>query len=66
MNKYKYFTWSQAFKECDLSHRKHDLTMKITNELFPREDGKTWENWIGLDENSRNKVYDALTVSSLY
>jgi hypothetical protein len=59
-------TWSQAFKECNDRHREHLLRMKITNELFPREDGKTWENWIGLDENSRNKVYEALTVSSLY
>ena len=59
-------SWDQAFKECNDSHRKHELTMKITNELFPLQNGKLRENFIGLDENSRNKVYEALTVSSLY
>ena len=53
-------TWSQAFKECNDSHRKYQLTMKITNELFPREDGELWENWYGLSEDKRERVYTAL------
>ncbi len=49
-------TWSQAFKECNESHRKHELTMKITNELFPLQNGKLRVSSVGLDEESRNKV----------
>ena len=54
-----------AFKECNDSRRKHELTMKITNELFPKADGTPWVNWVGLSYDSRCEVYDALTVSSL-
>ena len=53
-------TWSQAFKECNDSHNKHDLTMKITNELFPRVNGEVWKNWIGLSEDKRELVYTVL------
>ena len=64
MNKYNN-NMDHAFKECNDSRRKHELTMKITNELFPKADGTPWVNWVGLSYDSRNEVYDALTVSSL-
>jgi hypothetical protein len=34
----------------------YENTMRITNELFPLENGELRENWVGLDEESRNKV----------
>ena len=53
-------SWDQAFKECADSMNKHDLTMKITNELFPRVNGEVWKNWIGLSEDKRELVYTVL------
>ena len=55
----KYITWDQAFRECNESHAKHKREMAMTNELFPRKDGKLWENWIGLSQDKRDQVYDA-------
>jgi hypothetical protein len=37
--------------------KKHAYEMKVTNELFPREDGELWVNWIGLSQENRDKVY---------
>ena len=31
--------------------------MAMTNQLFPREDGTQWENWIGLSKECRDEVY---------
>ena len=53
-------SWEQAFAECNASSAKHERKMKLTNELFPKEDGTLWVNWIGLSENDRNVVYEAL------
>lgn len=53
-------SWDQAFKECADSMNKHDLTMKITNELFPRVNGEVWKNWIGLSKDKRELVYTVL------
>jgi len=52
-------SWDQAFEECADSMNRHELTMKITNELFPRED-EEWVNWIGLEEFKRDQVYTRL------
>ena len=53
-------SWDRAFQECADSINRHELTMKITNELFPREDGEMWVNWIGLSKNDRDSVYTEL------
>jgi len=53
-------TWEQAFEECATHIREHDLTMKITNELFPRVNGEVWKNWIGLSKDKRELVYTVL------
>jgi len=58
MNK-SHQTWAQAFQECNESALKHEYEMATTNALFPRKDGKPWENWIGLSEYKRDQVYDA-------
>lgn len=52
-------SWAQAFQECADSSMKHEREMATTNELFPRKDGKLWENWIGLSEDKRTQVYEA-------
>ncbi len=54
-------SWEQAFKECNDSHVRHALEMSVTNELFPREDGEQWSNWIGLDKESRDLVYKVIS-----
>jgi len=53
-------SWERAFQECADSINKHELTMKITNELFPKRNGEQWENWIGLDKSKRDQVYTEL------
>ena len=53
-------SWEQAFQECADSINRHELTMKITNELFPLDSGELWVNWIGLDRNCREQVYTKL------
>jgi len=53
----KYKTWEQAFQEVNDSRSKHEYEMAMTNQLFPREDGKQWENWIGLSQECRDEVY---------
>ena len=53
-------SWERAFQECADSINKHELTMKITNELFPLDNGDKWENWIGLEKSKRNQVYTKL------
>jgi len=53
-------SWDRAFQECADSINRHELTMKITNELFPKENGELWVNWIGLDKAQREQVYDKL------
>ena len=53
-------SWERAFQECADSINKHELTMKITNELFPLDNGEQWENWIGLDKSKRDQVYTKL------
>ena len=54
----KYKTWKQAFQEANDHRSKHEYEMAITNQLFPREDGKQWVNWIGLSQECRDEVYD--------
>jgi hypothetical protein len=54
--KYILPSWGKAFEECNLQHMAYENTMRITNELFPLENGELRENWVGLDEESRNKV----------
>jgi len=53
----KYITWAESFAEVNKMAKKHAYEMKITNELFPREDGELWVNWIGLSQENRDKVY---------
>jgi hypothetical protein len=53
----RYITWDQAFKDINASIEKHEFEMAMTNKLFPREDGKQWENWIGLSQECRDEVY---------
>jgi hypothetical protein len=53
-------SWERAFQECADSINKHELTMKITNELFPLDNGEQWENWIGLEKSKRDQVYTKL------
>jgi len=53
-------SWERAFQECADSINKHELTMKITNELFPKSNGEQWENWIGLERSKRDQVYTKL------
>jgi len=53
-------SWDRAFQEVADSINKHELTMKITNELFPKENGELWENWIGLEKSKREQVYTGL------
>ena len=50
-----YKTWDQAFKEVHDSITKHEYEMAMTNQLFPREDGTQWENWIGLSKINNMK-----------
>jgi len=57
MSKISNMTWDQAFNEYNREAQRHTLTIKITNELFPREDGEEWINWIGLSEPKRAKVW---------
>ena len=64
MNKYN-ITWDQAFKECTAHRKAYENRMELTNKLFPKADGTPWVNWVGLSYDSRNEVYEALTVSSL-
>ena len=52
-------SWDRAFQECADEINRHELTMKITNDLFPKEDGD-WENWIGLEKFQREQVYTRL------
>ena len=54
-------SWEQAFDECNARHARHALEMSVTNELFPREDGEQWSNWIGLDKESRDLVYKVIS-----
>ena len=53
-------SWDQAFQECADSINRHELTMKITNDLFPKDNGEQWENWIGLAKDQREEVYTKL------
>jgi hypothetical protein len=53
----KYKTWNQSFKEFNDGVSKHEYEMAMTNQLFPKEDGTKWENWIGLSKKCRDEVY---------
>ena len=53
-------SWAKAFKNVADYQNNHDLTMKITNELFPLEDGKLWTDWVCLGEDERTQVYTEL------
>ena len=64
MNKYN-ITWEQAFKECADHQKAFENRMRITNELFPLQNGELRVNWVGLPQEARNEVYKALTVTSL-
>jgi len=52
-----YKTWEQAFKEVADMRSTHEYEMAMTNQLFPREDGTQWVNWIGLSKECRDEVY---------
>lgn len=53
-------SWTKAFQNVADYQSNHDLTMKITNELFPLENGELWTDWVCLGETERTKVYEAL------
>tara|TARA_R110001592_G_scaffold48651_5_gene152860 strand:+ start:319 stop:528 length:210 start_codon:yes stop_codon:yes gene_type:complete len=53
----KYMTWEQGFAQVNEMAAKHKREMAMTNQLFPREDGKQWVNWIGLSQECRDEVY---------
>lgn len=53
-------SWDQAFREVNESIYRHELTMKITNELYPSEDGTLRDNWIGFPKEHREAVYTRL------
>ena len=59
--KRSHITWEQAFKECNDSHARHALEMSVTNDLFPRDDGELWTDWIGLNQESRDLVYQVIS-----
>ena len=53
-------SWEEAFQRVADHENRHELTMKITNELFPKENGELWEDWIGLEKSKRDQVYTEL------
>lgn len=53
-------SWNQAFQNVANQQDKHDLTMKITNKLFPLENGEKWTDWVCLGEDERTQVYTEL------
>jgi len=55
-------SWEQAFRECNESINRHELTMKITNELYPSEDGILRDDWIGFPKEHRDAVYTEMVA----
>tara|TARA_R110000803_G_scaffold15726_3_gene43363 strand:- start:287 stop:454 length:168 start_codon:yes stop_codon:yes gene_type:complete len=50
-------SWEQAFKEVHDGIDKRAYLMKVTNELFPKEDGALWVDWTDLSKEDRDKVW---------
>jgi glucan phosphorylase len=50
-------SWEQAFKEVHDGIDKRAYLMKVTNELFPKEDGTLWVDWTDLSKEDRDKVW---------